>query len=75
MVLIIVIDITKLRKFEKHKALERFKNIYFTSIAHDLKTPINTIMCTSESLSNKFKQDESILRLLKINTFSCVFLL
>jgi signal transduction histidine kinase len=40
-------DISKIRKYEKQKQIDRIKTIYFASVAHDLRTPINSIMGTT----------------------------
>lgn len=48
--LITISDITKMKKYEKQKQIERIKTIYFASIAHDLRTPINSIMGTNHLL-------------------------
>jgi K+-sensing histidine kinase KdpD len=45
--LIIIKDITKARKYEKQKQIDKMKTIYFCSVAHDLRTPINSIMGTN----------------------------
>jgi signal transduction histidine kinase len=45
--LFIITDITALRSFEKRSQVTKMKTIYFASIAHDLKTPINSIMGTN----------------------------
>ena len=45
--LITISDITNLKKYEKAKQIEKIKSIYFASLAHDLRTPINSIMGTN----------------------------
>lgn len=39
-----IMDISDLKKYEKEKQVNKFKTIYFASMAHDLRTPINSIM-------------------------------
>jgi K+-sensing histidine kinase KdpD len=41
MALVIISDITPLKKIEKNIQREKMKTLFFASIAHDLKTPIN----------------------------------
>ena len=48
--LITVTDVTKIKKFEKTKVGDRYKSMYFSSIAHDLRTPLVTIMSVNESI-------------------------
>lgn len=47
MAMIIITDITKLKKYEKQKQIDKVKTVYFASVAHDLRTPINSIMGTN----------------------------
>jgi K+-sensing histidine kinase KdpD len=49
-VLILLQDITKVRKFERAKWKDKFKKIYFASVAHDIKTPINNVIGVNESI-------------------------
>ncbi len=58
--LVCVSDITKLKKLEKKKVSDRFKNLYFQSIAHDLRTPLNTIVSINEHLMVTYKNDRFI---------------
>lgn len=48
--LVTVSDITNLRRYEKQKKIEEIKSIYFASLAHDLRTPINSIMGSNQYL-------------------------
>lgn len=41
--LVIIQDVSMVKQFEKNKQMNRFKTIYFTSMAHDLRTPINQV--------------------------------
>jgi K+-sensing histidine kinase KdpD len=45
--LILITDTTKIREYEKNKQTDRFKSIYFASVAHDLRTPINAVVCVN----------------------------
>jgi signal transduction histidine kinase len=49
--LIIITDITALNSIEKQKQREKMKTLYFASIAHDLKTPINSISSANAILA------------------------
>ena len=39
--MVIISDITAIKQYQKTKQSEKMKTMYFSSIAHDLKTPIN----------------------------------
>ena len=41
--LVILSDITKINEFNKNKYREKFKNMLLSSVAHNLKTPLNGI--------------------------------
>lgn len=43
-------DITRIKKYEKEKLRARFQQIYFQSMAHDVRTPMNSIMSANENL-------------------------
>ena len=53
-----VSDITQLKKFEK--VSDRFKNLYLRSMAHDLRTPLNTIININEHLMVTYKNEKMI---------------
>ena len=42
--LIIISNITKVKKSEKITCKTKMQHLYFVSIAHDLKTPINSVL-------------------------------
>lgn len=50
--LILVTDISNLQKYKEEKKLNQFKTVYFASIAHDLRTPINTILSINSQIQN-----------------------
>lgn len=62
---------TKVCKYEKQRAQEKFKMKYFTSVAHDLRTPINTVTQINKELlelvPNKHK------KMVEISEASCRF--
>jgi K+-sensing histidine kinase KdpD len=37
-------DVTKVQNFEKERVAGEFKNMYLQSLAHDIRTPLNTIV-------------------------------
>ena len=39
---------------------DKFKTMYLQSIAHDLRTPLNTIMAMNEHVMNYYKGDKMI---------------
>jgi len=71
LMMLMINDITSVRNLEKSKQLQRMKTIYFCSVAHDLKTPINSIIATNSHLKEKFRKDQEVSRLFKINLSSC----
>lgn len=71
--LILITDITKVKEFEKRKQTDRFKTIYFASVAHDLRTPINAIMCINITLLSVL--NETFRNYVTISNNSCKFLL
>ena len=60
LVLITVSDITYLSKFEKKRMADRFINLFFQSIVHDIRTPLNTIMMMSENLMALYEKEKMI---------------
>lgn len=73
--LVIISDITKMKKYEKQKQIDKLKTVYFASIAHDLRTPINSIMGTNQVLANRLDQDSRAQQMLSVSNSSCKFLL
>lgn len=57
MALVKISDITLISKYEKQKNLDKMKALYFASIAHDLRTPINSIMGTNQILQIRWKEE------------------
>lgn len=51
--------------------MSKFKTVYFASIAHDLRTPINTVLNINSQLELDLKQKKMV----EISTSSCRFLL
>ena len=43
-VFVFISDVTKINAKTKKKWIDRLKTIYFGSIAHDLKSPVNAIL-------------------------------
>lgn len=42
------IDITQVQEFEKQKLEAKFKNIFLSSMSHNLKTPLNSLIINNE---------------------------
>eukprot|EP00347_Sterkiella_histriomuscorum_P022073 403331778 len=72
--LILITNITNVKKYEKSKQLNKFKTIYFASVAHDLRTPINSVMCINQLLMQK-PEHKDIQNFYQISNNSCKFLL
>ena len=62
-----------MKEFEKRKQTDRFKTIYFASVAHDLRTPINAVMCINATLLHVL--DATMKTYINISNNSCKFLL
>ena len=73
--LITVFDITYLSKFEKKRIADRFINLFFQSIIHDIRTPLNTIMSMNETLMMFNEENLMLQSCCKLVLFSCQFLL
>ena len=69
--LISLSDITSLQLLEKAKQMDRFKNIYFQSMAHDLRTPLVTIISANENLELQYPNDPFILNIVRLSSSSC----
>lgn len=41
---ILIQDITPMQELERARAEKQFSTVYFASVAHDLRTPINTVI-------------------------------
>ena len=53
-------DITALKNFEKQKLTEKYKALYLQSLAHDLRTPLNTIICMNEHMMEVYEDNKLI---------------
>ena len=71
--LILCTDITKLRKHAKIQEAHKLQTVYFASLAHDLKTPINSVIGINNTL--RFTLPESSHEPLLISDSSCKHLL
>lgn len=69
----IVSDVSWLYKYKKEKQLGKFKTEYFASIAHDLRTPIHTLMRINSIFEESANLQEK--QLLKVSDSSCKLLL
>mmetsp|Transcript_30372 Transcript_30372/g.22545 ORF Transcript_30372/g.22545 Transcript_30372/m.22545 type:complete len:110 (+) Transcript_30372:739-1068(+) len=69
--MVMVTDVTSVRSLHKEKQLQRMKTIYFCSVAHDLKTPLNSINATNDFLLSKLGSDRQLRKLLQVTKSSC----
>ena len=51
-------DITQVKEREKEKQSIRFQKMYFHSMAHDVRTPLVSIVCSNENLKQLLKDPE-----------------
>ncbi len=70
---VVVNDISKIQQYLKQTQLIRFRNVYFASLAHDLRTPINAIQQMNMSLMQLLEQRYH--HMLHVSNGSCQFLL
>ena len=68
-------DITSMQLLEKAKQMERFRNIYFQSMAHDLRTPLVTIISANENLEIQYPNDPFIKNIVRLSSSSCHYLI
>ena len=70
---VLLVDITQVQKQEKRKLESKFKNIFLSSMSHNLKTPINSLMMNNVVIRKRVtdpivqeigRQDEENLTLL-----------
>lgn len=66
-------DLTGFYKYKEEKKLNEFKTVYFASIAHDLRAPINTILSLNSLMGTASKPQ--LKELTEVSTSSCKFLL
>ena len=55
----LVSDVTKIRDYAKEKQKSQMMSIYFSQVAHDLKTPINTVLSVNSQLIPLLSEDQS----------------
>lgn len=73
--LITVSDITKVKLFEKAKQGDRYKNMYFQSMAHDLRTPLVTVISANENILLTYPDDTILVNIMKLSNSSCLYLI
>ena len=58
--LFLFIDITKVQESEKQKLEIKFKNIFLSSMSHNLKTPLNSLIINNEILETQLKNKSTL---------------
>ena len=53
-------DITEVKRREKERQSSRFQKMYFHSMAHDVRTPLVSIVCSNENLKQLIKDPEQL---------------
>ena len=48
--LVMMHDLQALRQVEKNKLTSQLQTVYFASIAHDLRTPLNSLLASNKAL-------------------------
>jgi signal transduction histidine kinase len=68
MSIFLFVDITRVKEREKFILESKFKNIFISSVSHNLKTPLNSLSINNEILERRFKdQDEFSKGIIKAN--------
>lgn len=70
-----IVDVTNVQIFEKQRVADKFKSMYLKSIAHDLRTPLNTIMSMNEHVMSYYKDDRMVQSTMKLSISSCEYLI
>ena len=67
-------DITEIKKIEKKRQKVKFKTIYFSSVEHDLRTPLGHIKTAFECLKDSIspENEEAYTLLMMIGSSSQV---
>ncbi|CDW87974.1 histidine kinase [Stylonychia lemnae] len=65
------IDFTDIKTQLKQNIARDFRNLYYTSVAHDIKTPVNGIMGTNQMLIKSFSLDHNMKKLLTTQSHCC----
>ena len=63
-------DLQRIRQEEKFNAQKKMQTVYFASVAHDFRTPLNAMLSATQSLkvSNLPEQFNEIVTMLEIST-------
>lgn len=78
MALVVVSDISEAIANECSQQLEKMKTIYYASTAHDLRTPVNSILGSNQLLKAELEAMggmEKLIYYLDVSTCSCHYLL
>eukprot|EP00347_Sterkiella_histriomuscorum_P009478 403341058 len=67
----IFIDFTNIRNKIKETIAKDYRTLYYTSVAHDIKTPINGIMGTNQALLKSASNDRDMRKLLMTQSHCC----
>jgi signal transduction histidine kinase len=73
--LVTVSDVTNVKLFEKSKQGDRYKNMYFQSMAHDLRTPLVTVISANENILSSYPGDPMLVNIMKLSNSSCYYLI
>lgn len=67
-------DHTQIKQYEKDRLSVRFQQMYFSNMAHDVRTPLNAMTATNENLKMVIK-DPECLHMIELSESSCFILL
>ena len=68
-------DVTKVKKFEMEKVVDKFKAMYLQIIAHDLRTPLITIISMCEHIKLFYTHDDMVQSTMKFSVSQCSHLI
>ena len=68
-------DTTAIRGREKSVLSNKMQTLYFASIAHDLRTPLNSVLAFNSALLKMLQSNSTAQKTLKLQRNSCLFLL
>ena len=72
---VIIKDFSVIREREKAMIQNQLQTVFFASVAHDLRTPLNSLLASNTSLTMMFKEDPDISNSLSLQRSSILFLM